>query len=62
MAKPLSMDIRECTMARLDAGETVRAVADALRIAPSSVVKWSGRKPSPGCVAPGRSAGMSCRR
>jgi putative transposase len=35
------MDIRERVMARLDAVETVRAVAEALRVAPSSVVKWS---------------------
>jgi hypothetical protein len=39
MTKHLSMDIREHAMPRLDAGETVRAVADALQIAPSSVVK-----------------------
>ena len=39
MTKPLSMDIRERAMARLDAGETVRAVAGALSVAPSSVVK-----------------------
>ena len=41
MTKPLFLDIRERAMARLEAGETVRAVADALSIAPSSVVKWS---------------------
>ena len=33
------MDIRERAMARLDAGETVRAIAEALSVAPSSVVK-----------------------
>ena len=38
MTKPLSMDIRDRAMARLDAGETVRDVADALSVAPSSVV------------------------
>ncbi len=57
MTKPLSIDIRECAMARLEAGETVRAVADALRIAPSKVVKWSGRKRSTGNVAPGKIGG-----
>ena len=39
MTQPLSMVIRESAMARLDAGETVRAVAGALSVAPSSVVK-----------------------
>jgi transposase-like protein len=43
MTKPLSMDIRERAMARLDAGESVRRIAEALSVAPSSVVKWSLR-------------------
>ena len=33
MTRPLSMDIRERAMARLDAGETVRAIAEALSVA-----------------------------
>ena len=41
MACPLSMDLRERAMARLAAGERVRAAAAALNISPSSVVKWS---------------------
>ncbi|MFN9610619.1 MAG: IS630 family transposase [bacterium] len=57
MTKPLSMDIRERAMARREAGETVRAVADALSIAPSSVVKWSERKRTTGSVAPGKIGG-----
>ena len=57
MTKPLSMDIRERARARLEAGETVRAVADALSIAPSSVVKWSERKRITGSVAPGKIGG-----
>ena len=59
MTKPLSMDIRERAMARLEAGETVRAVAEALSIAPSSVVKWSERKRATGSVAPGKIGGRS---
>lgn len=35
MTKALSMDLRERAMARLDAGETVRRVGDALSIVPS---------------------------
>ena len=57
MTKPLSMDMRERAMARREAGETVRAVADALSIAPSSVVKWSERKRTTGSVAPGKIGG-----
>ena len=62
MTKPLSMDIRERAMARLDAGETVRAVADALSVAPSSVVKWSERKRTTGSVASGRICGHVPRK
>jgi putative transposase len=57
MTKPLSMDIRERAMARLEAGETVRAVAEALSVAPSRVVKWSERRRETGSVAPGKIGG-----
>ena len=62
MTKPLSMDIRERAMTRLDAGETVRAVADALSIVPSSVVKWSKRKRTTGSAAPGKIGGHVPRK
>ncbi len=39
MTTPLSMDLRSRAMARLAAGESVRAVAAALSVAPSTVVK-----------------------
>jgi len=51
------MDIRERAMARLDAGETVRVIAAALSVAPSSVVKWSKRRRETGSVAPGKIGG-----
>lgn len=57
MTKPLSMDLRERAMARVAAGESVRAVAAALSIAPSSVVKWSHRLRATGSVAPGKTGG-----
>jgi putative transposase len=57
MTKPLSMDIRERAMARRDAGETVRAVAEALSVAPSSVVKWGQRRRARGSAAPGKIGG-----
>lgn len=62
MTKPLSMDLRERAMARLDAGETVRAVAQALSVAASSVVKWSARKRTIGSVAPGKIGGHVPRK
>ena len=57
MTKPLSMDIRDRAMARLDAGETVRGVAEALSVAPSSVVKWFLRLRATGSAAPGKIGG-----
>ena len=57
MAKPLSMDLRERAVARLSAGESVRIVAAALSVAPSSVVKWSQRLRATGGVAPGKMGG-----
>ncbi len=62
MTKALSMDIRERAMARLDAGETVRAVAEALSVGPSSVVKWSQRRRALGSVAPGKAGGHRPRK
>jgi putative transposase len=57
MARPLSMDLRERAVARLAAGESSRAVAAALSVAPSSVVKWSQRMRATGSVAPGKTGG-----
>ena len=57
MAKPYSMDFRERAIARVRAGESVRSVAAALSISPSSVVKWSQRFRSTGSVAPGQMGG-----
>lgn len=57
MTNPLSMDLRSRAMARLAAGESVRAVAAALSVAPSSVVKWSLRLRRTGSVAPGKIGG-----
>jgi hypothetical protein len=39
MAKPLSMDLRERAISRVEAGGSVRAVAASLSISPSCVVK-----------------------
>jgi putative transposase len=57
MTRPLSMDLRHRAMSRLAAGESVRAVAAALCISASSVVKWSQRLRRTGSAAPGRIGG-----
>lgn len=57
MTNPLSMDLRARAMARLAAGESVRTVAAALSVAPSSVVKWSLRLRKTGSVMPGKLGG-----
>ncbi len=57
MARPYSMDLRERALARVQAGESVRRVAAALSISPSSVVKWSQRYRATGSVAPGQMGG-----
>jgi len=55
--RPYSMDLRERAMARLEGGETVRVVAEALSVAPSTVVKWSLRRRATGSAAPGKIGG-----
>ncbi len=62
MTKSLSMDIRDRAMARHDAGETVHEAAEALSVAPSSVVKWSQRRRVMGSVAPGKVGGHVPRK
>jgi transposase len=51
------MDLRERAVARIAAGESVRKVARALSVAPSSVVKWTQRLRATGSVAPGKIGG-----
>jgi len=57
VTKAYSVDLRERAMARLAMGESVRQVAAALDVAPSSVVKWSHRLKHTGSVAPGKVGG-----
>jgi hypothetical protein len=62
MAKPPAMSIRTGAMARLDAGDLVRTVAQALGFAPSSVVTWSERRRATGSAAPGWIGGHVLRK
>jgi transposase len=57
MARPYSMDLRERALARVQAGGSVRVVARALSISPSSVVKWSQRFRATGSAAAGKRGG-----
>jgi putative transposase len=57
MAKPLSMDLRERAVGRVEGGHSVRAVAEQFGVSPSSVVKWSQRFRRTGSVAPGKMGG-----
>ncbi len=54
MGRPLSMDLRERAMARVEAGETMVRVALALGVSRSGILKWAARKKATGSVAPGR--------
>jgi putative transposase len=61
MTRPYSQDLRERALARVDAGETVRAVAAALRISPSCVSKWKTLNRETGSLAPGKIGGHKKR-
>ncbi|WP_035717833.1 helix-turn-helix domain-containing protein, partial [Bradyrhizobium japonicum] len=54
MTRPYSEDIRERALARADAGETVRSIAEALQISPSCVTKWKNLRRDTGGLAPGQ--------
>ena len=62
MTKLLSMDMPERAMARRDAGERVRRIADVLSVTPSGVVKWLERRRATGSVAPGKVGGHVPRK
>lgn len=57
MARPLSNDLRERVVARHEAGESIRAVAEVFGIAPSTVSKWAERRRRTGSVAPAKFGG-----
>lgn len=57
MARPLSTDLRERVMARRAAGESIRSVATAFDVAPSTVSKWGRRQRETGSVRPGKFGG-----
>src|SRR3979409_862550 len=61
MTRPFSEDIRERALARADAGETVRSIAEALQISPSCVTKWNSLRRETGGLSPGMIGGHKKR-
>ena len=57
MTRPYSEDLRERALARADAGETVRSIAQALDISPSCISKWKKLRQQTGGVTPGKIGG-----
>src|SRR5438094_615159 len=52
MTQPYSEDLRERALARAEAGETIRMIAQALAISPSCVSKWRKLKRETGTQTP----------
>ncbi|RXG83587.1 transposase [Bradyrhizobium vignae] len=61
MTRPYSEDIRERALARADAGETVRSIAEALQISASCVTKWKNLRRDTGGLSPGQIGGHKKR-
>jgi transposase len=61
MTQPYSEDLRERALARWDAGETDRAVAEALAISPSCLSKWRKLRRETGALKPGKMNGHKQR-
>ena len=57
MTQPYSEDLRERALARAEAGETIRMIAQALAISPSCVSKWRKLKRETGTLSPGQIGG-----
>jgi transposase len=61
MTRPYSQDLRERALARSDAGETDRSIAEALKIAPSCLSKWRKLRRETGGLSPGKMNGHKKR-
>jgi putative transposase len=61
MTNPYSEDLRERALARADAGETVRSIAEALQISPSCISKWKKLRCETGELKPGKMNGHKKR-
>jgi transposase len=61
MTRPHSQDLRERALARSDAGEADRSIAEALKIAPSCLSKWRKLRRETGGLKPGKMNGHKKR-
>ena len=61
MTRPYSEDLRDRALARSDAGETDRSIAEALQIAPSCLSKWRKLRRETGALKPGKMNGHKKR-
>jgi transposase len=61
MTRAYSEDLRERALARSDAGETDRAIAEAFSIAPSCLSKWRKLRRDTGALKPGKMNGHKKR-
>jgi putative transposase len=61
MTQPYSEDLRERALARSDAGEADRSIAEALRIAPSCLSKWRKLRRETGGLKPAKMNGHKHR-
>ena len=59
--RPYSEDLRVRALMRAEAGETIRSIAQALRISPSCVSKWRKLKRETGALTPGQIGGHKPR-
>ena len=57
MTRPYSEDLRERALLRSDAGDTDRAIAQALSISPSCLSKWRKLRRETGALQPGKMNG-----
>lgn len=62
MTKPYSMDLREKALARVEAGESCRAVARSFGVSPSAIIKWTQRLRVTGSAAPKQIGGYAPRK
>ncbi|MDO7837548.1 transposase [Sphingobium sp. HBC34] len=61
MTRPYSEDLRKRALARSDAGEADRSIAEALQIAPSCLSKWRKLRRETGALKPGKMNGHKKR-
>jgi len=57
MTRPYSADLRTRVLARMDAGETIRSLAEQFNISPSCIPKWKKLRARTGSLAPGKTGG-----